>query len=134
MKSPTNVERHLESPAPPREPGIVMVSPSRVDTRGAWIVRGAFHLTLAEATALGRPPHRAVTLLVQRDDDHNVFTPFREHILFADDEVAVGGRGVGGYFNIDVHAHMGQPIPGRYFFIASIGVHVSTAVGAVCAP
>lgn len=134
MKSPTNVERHPDSPAPPREPGIVIVSPSRVEARQPWILRGAFHLTSAEATSLGRPSHRAVALLVQRDDDHNVFTPFREHILFADDEVGVGGGGIGGYFNIDVHAHMGQPIPGRYFFIASIGTHVSVAVEAACVP
>jgi hypothetical protein len=124
LTSATNVERDASSPRLPKSPGVVIVSPAQATARGGLVLHGAFNVPHAEADALGRPVHRAVVLVIQRGEYYNVATPFREHVLFADDEVAASG-GVGGYFHIDVFEQQGGPVPGYYHLLVSIGEHVS---------
>lgn len=124
MTSATNVERDSSSPRLPKQPGVVIAGPAQATARGGLVLHGAFNLPHAEADALGHPSHRAVVLVIQRGEYQNVATPFREHVLFVDDEVAASG-GVGGYFHIDVFEQQGGPVPGHYHLLVSVGEQVS---------
>jgi hypothetical protein len=122
--SATHVEKDASSPRIPEAPGVVITGPAQATTRTPLVLHGAFHLTYAEADELGRPAHRGLVLVIQRDEDYNAVTPFREHVLFADDEVGARG-GVGGYFHMDVFEEQGGPAPGHYHLLVSIGERVS---------
>jgi hypothetical protein len=124
LPSATHVERDSSSPRLPKKPGVILAGPAQAKTSGPLVLHGAFNLPHAEADALGHPVHRAVVLVIQRGAYYNIATPFREHVLFPDDEVAASG-GVGGYFHVDVFEQQGGPVPGYYHLLVSIGEHVS---------
>lgn len=112
---------------------MISVAP-QADPHHPLIIHGSFNVPYAQAEALGRPIHRALVLVVQIGSYRNVYTPFREFVLFPDDEFGASGGGLGGYFNIDVFSLLGAPIPGDYHLVVSIGEHVSTAAEASVKP
>ncbi|MCC6522025.1 MAG: hypothetical protein IT373_05140 [Polyangiaceae bacterium] len=127
MSNATHVERTPASPELPRDFAIALAVEPVTHVRGALVLAGAFNLPLAEADALGHPVQHAIVLVIQHGDAWNVVTPFRELVLFPDDERATPG-GVGGWFQIDVFAAQGGPMPGYYQLFVSMGERVSPVV------
>lgn len=129
MSRTTNtVTRDADSPPLPKSAGLILSVAPHADPRNPLVIRGAFNVPYAQAEALGRPVHRALVLLVQIGEYYNVFTPFREFVLFPDDEIGAPSNGIGGYFNIDAFSLLGAPIPGDYHLVMSLGEYVSAAV------
>ncbi len=119
-----NVLRGASSPALPPSPGIVVTVDKSRDPRAALVVHGAFNLRIADGDAIGHPAHRAIVLVVWSFGYRYVATPFREQVLFADDEVGLPG-GVGGYFNVDLFDLQGRAVPGDYHLYVTMGEYLS---------
>lgn len=133
-RTPNTVTRHESSPPFPKVAGVTISVAPQADPGNPLLVHGSFNVPYAQAEALGRPIHRAIVLVVQIGEYHNVLMPFREFVLFADDEFGAPSNGIGGYFNLDVFSLLGAPIPGDYHLVVSIGEYVSTAAEASVTP
>ena len=123
------VVRCPASPAIPSSQGLAITLDPRRDPAGPLVVHGAFHLAMADGDAIGHPVHRGIVVVVWSIHHCYAIAPFREHVLFADDEASVPG-GVGGYFNVDPFATEGGPVQGDFHVYASLGDHLSNVVRA----
>ncbi|MBW2523163.1 MAG: hypothetical protein JRI23_03270 [Deltaproteobacteria bacterium] len=112
------------SPEPPAAPGIALALAPRPSPASPLVVHGSFRLTPEQIEVLGGEPHRAVVLLVQHGPGHNVYVPFRDRVLFADD-VTASESGVTGFFNLDVFELQGQFAAGTYHLSVSLGELIS---------
>jgi hypothetical protein len=90
-------------------------------------VHGAFRLPAAEAAAIDRRLHRAIVLVAAQEGLCLAATPFRDHVLCADDQEESGGA-VQGWFDVDLGEVLAEPAPGPLFVNASLGPHVSGVV------
>lgn len=135
MSSPhTSVQQSAESPAIPEDFGVVIrVTPYPPSASSRLTVHGAFHLPRAITEIVARPLQRCVVLVVQRVGEQNALTPFREQVLFDDDDQLTPG-GVAGYFHIDVFDEQGGGVPGEYHFFVSMDEHISNVLALGVAP
>ncbi|MEZ4301229.1 MAG: hypothetical protein R3B70_40215 [Polyangiaceae bacterium] len=91
------------------------------------VIHGVFRIPWPEADRLGPSLHRLLVLVVNGLDRVTTVAPFREQVLFPDDETP-GRAGRQGYFNLDVRALTG-PLPARSPFArVSLGPFVSNAL------
>jgi hypothetical protein len=118
------VQRAPLSPALPPKPGIVVAVDRSRDPRAPLVLHGAFHLPILEGDAIGHPVHRAIVVVAWSFGTKWATAPFRELVLFADDELGLPG-GVGGYFNVDLFALQERPIAGDFHLLSSIGGWIS---------
>ena len=118
------VVRSPPSPPIPASPGLVIAVDHRRDPRSPLIVHGAFHLPIRDGDAIGHPVHRGIVVVVWSLDHRYAIAPFREQVLFVDDEVGLPG-GVGGYFSVDLFEIQQGPVQGDFHLYASLGEHLS---------
>jgi hypothetical protein len=109
--------------------GIEVVVGPRPARASPLVLHGTFRLPWADADRIEAPRHRALVLVVTRGAASAAFTPFREQILFEDDEEATR-NGAFGSFAIDVFDLLGRDAAGVYYLFVSIGMHVSNVVRA----
>jgi hypothetical protein len=124
-----DVQRNAASPALPQAPSVVLrVDPGR-DPRAPLLIHGAFHLPIAAGDAIGHPVHHGIVVVVWSPSFRYAAAPFRDQVLFADDEVGVPG-GIGGFFNVDLFELQGDPAIGDFHIFATLGEYVSNVVRA----
>jgi hypothetical protein len=121
------VGREEGSPAIPAAPGIAVCLGPSPSVRGRLVIHGAFRLPLELAERIGRPAQRAVVVVGQLGWRCGAATPFREMMLFEDDD-ALEHDTVVGYFNIDVFQLQGGPAVGLYHLFASMDGYLSNLI------
>ena len=99
--------------------GVAIVA-SRQKTGDPLRVDGVFQVSQADANFIGRPLHRSLVCVVWSYGES--VTPFREVVLFPDDEVQKGDA-VYGTFSFQLPV----PQPGMYLHVA-LGEHLSASV------
>jgi hypothetical protein len=99
--------------------GVTIVA-SRQKKGAPLRVDGVFRVSQAEANLIGRPLHRSLVCIVWNYGES--VTPFREVVLFPDDEVQKG-EAVSGAFSFQLPV----PQPGMYLHVA-LGEHLSASV------
>jgi len=68
-----------------------------------------------------------VVLVIKREHSYSAITPFKDHVLFQDDDRLTPG-GVAGYFVIDVFSAQQKRLEGDYHLFVSMGEHISNVV------
>jgi hypothetical protein len=91
------------------------------------VIHGTYRIPWALAETIEPPLHRALVLVVQRGAVHRVATPFRERVLFGDDERETQG-GALGHFTLDVFELQGGEAAGDYHLLVSLGEMVSNVL------
>ena len=113
------------APAVPADFRGVAIAASRVPQRGDLVqIDGRFRLPAAEAKAIGRPLQRAISCSVWGNGHQDSLDPFRDLVLFPDDETEVGGlveggfsfqfpmyRGAGLYLHVALGGYLSDSIP-----------------------
>ena len=104
--------------------GVIIVA-MRVPRREELIqIDGLFRIPTAAAAEIGRPLHRALSCLAWGRAYHDSVDPFRDIVLFPDDEIDSGGsiqgafafqvpmyRGVGLYLHVALGPYLSDSIP-----------------------
>src|SRR5262245_19901113 len=88
---------------PPGFEGVRIALAPRPQRLSPAVVCGAYFLPWPDAEKIAPSRHRAIVLVVSRGPPWLVATPFREQILFEDDE-RPARAGVSGHFTIDLTA------------------------------
>jgi len=126
--APTGVVRTPLCPVlPPELTGVRIALAARPSPRSPVVVHGSYRIPWADADGIAPSRHRALVLVVTGVHLHFVATPFREQILFPDDEHESRG-GPAGFFTMDVLALMGADPPGLYHLLVSLGPHTSNVL------
>ena len=120
--------------------GVRIAARPRISVAGDMIVSGVYQVVEEEAQRIDERLHRALVLVVSSAHLSFVATPFREILLFEDDDERFGW-GRRGYFNLDVFATVARRsspeaasegpveiVPGDYFLSVSLGAHLSNVV------
>jgi hypothetical protein len=126
--APANLGRHPLSPTlEPDFVGIQIVPAPRTARDSPLVIHGTFRIPWADAEAIEAPRQRALVVVVMNGTLHGAYTPFREQVLFEDDDSATRA-GAHGFFNLDVFGVQGHDRPGDYHVFVSLGPHVSNVV------
>jgi hypothetical protein len=121
-------EKTDQSPELPEgDHGILIDATASPTIYGEFNVRGAFHLPAQLANDIGRPLQRSVVLVIQREHGNRVVAPFKDNVLFGDDD-RLTPDGLAGYFNVDVFAAQKDRVEGNYHLFVSLGEHISNVV------
>lgn len=125
---PATVERLPESPAlAPDFLGITLALGPRSSPAEPVLVHGSFRVPWPDADRIEPPRHRALVLVVTSAAGYSVSTPFREQVLFPDDETATHA-GPLGHFNLDIGALLGKLPEREAFAFVSLGPLTSNVV------
>ncbi|HET6149102.1 MAG TPA: hypothetical protein VFH68_16310 [Polyangia bacterium] len=102
----------------------VAIAAARVPLRGELVqIDGLFRLPPADAEAIGRPLHRALSCSAWANTYQDSLDPFRDIVLFPDDETEAGGA-IQGYFSFQFPMYRGA---GLYLHVA-LGPYLSDSV------
>ncbi len=107
----------------------------RLAPRGAEeapLVHGAFRVPTDDLEVVSAHVARALVLVVQRDLAPRVLSPFRDTVLFDDDQTLTHA-GIEGAFTLDVFDLLKLPPEaraGHWHLFVSLGPHVSNVVEA----
>jgi hypothetical protein len=107
--------------------GVVISAPARVPLQGPLLVHGGFLLDREEADRIDAQLHRALVVVASYPGGSRLWTPFREHALFPDDEDR-SGDARSGYFTVDLRRFFDLRENPEWFLHASVGGHVSNIV------
>jgi hypothetical protein len=100
------------------------IAASRVKHNGDLVqLDGIFRLPAGDAEAIGRPLHRALSCSVWGNGHQDSLDPFRDVVLFPDDEIESGGS-IQGRFSFQFPMYRGS---GLYLHVA-LGPHLSESV------
>lgn len=122
---PASVEKSPASPAiAPDFEGVQITLAPRARPGEPVILHGAYRLPWPEADRLPAPRHRALVLVVTSRAGQSATAPFREQVLFPDDETATPG-GPLGHFTFDVGALLGAAPRDEAFALVSLGPFTS---------
>lgn len=113
--------------------GVSLVLAPRTGLASPVVLHGAYSLPWSDADKIAPSRHRAIVLVVTTGPRHLVATPFRDLLLFEDDERAAR-EGVKGAFSIDLTALSADPIPDDFQAFVSIGPHVSNVLVVEASP
>jgi hypothetical protein len=107
--------------------GVRIAAPAVLSTRGRVVVSGIFQILADEAQAIGPHLHRALVAVMTSGGIYGAYNPFREVVLFADDEERHpwGSRG---YFHFDLFEDEEELDPADYHVFVSLGEHLSNVV------
>ena len=109
--------------APPSFRG-VLIAAARVPANPELVkVDGLFVIPVADAESIGRPLHRALSCLAWGKAYQDSLDPFRNVVLFPDDET-VAGAAVQGFFSFQSPMYRGT---GLYLHVA-LGEHLSPSI------
>jgi hypothetical protein len=126
--SATDIARTPLCPALAAEfAGVQIAVAPRPQRSSPLVIHGAYRIPWADADAIEPSRHRALVLVVTAGAGHLVASPFRERILFEDDEQQTRG-GALGFFTIDVFEQLGREAAGDYHLLVSLGRHTSNVV------
>ncbi|MCC6557365.1 MAG: hypothetical protein IT372_30815 [Polyangiaceae bacterium] len=124
----TDILRTPICPAlPPDFAGVRIAAAPRPLRTSPLVIHGAYRIPWADADPIAPPRHRALVLVVTSGSHCFAATPFRERILFEDDEQETPG-GPLGYFTMDVLALQGREPSGDYHVLVSLGPYTSNVV------
>jgi hypothetical protein len=102
----------------------VVIAAARVPLKGDLVqIDGLFRLPAEDAEAIGRPLHRALSCSVWGKGHQDSLDPFRDVVLFPDDETEAGGA-IQGCFSFQFPMYRGQ---GLYLHVA-LGPYLSASV------
>jgi hypothetical protein len=106
--------------------GVLVASRPMIHLGSRMILSGVYQLHEAEAERIDAHLHHALCVVVTSADLARVLTPFREVVLFDDDDERFpwGRRG---YFQVDVFEGADPP-RGDYFLHVALGEHLSNTV------
>lgn len=112
---------------PPNFTGVLIASPPAISYRERMIVSGVYQLPEQECARIDERLHRALVAVVTVGAGYAVFNPFREAVLFADDdERSAWGRR--GYFHFDAMGAARDLYPGDYYAMVSLGRFLSNSI------
>jgi hypothetical protein len=121
----TDVRRTPLCPTlPPELAGVRIALAPRPERSSPLVVHGSYRIPWADADAIEPSRHRAIVLVVTGGEGFSVTTPFRERILFPDDEQETR-TGPVGFFTLDVFELLGADPPGDYHVLVSLGPYTS---------
>ncbi len=109
--------------APPSFRGVLITAARAQSNPELVTVDGLFLIPVADAESIGRPLHRAISLLAWGKAYWDSLDPFRNVVLFPDDEKVVGDA-VQGFFSFQSPMYRGT---GLYLHVA-LGEHLSPSI------
>lgn len=130
MRTPsaTDILRTPLCPAlPPGFAGVQIAAAPRATPTSPLVLHGAYRIPWADAEPIAPSRHRALVLVVTKGPLFFVAAPFRERILFEDDEQQTPAGAVG-HFSMDVFALQGSESSGDYHLLVSLGPYTSNVV------
>jgi hypothetical protein len=102
----------------------VVIAAARVPLHGDRVqIDGLFRLPAGDADAIGRPLHRALSCSAWGKSYQDSLDPFRDIVLFPDDEIEAGGA-IQGTFSFQFPMYRGK---GLYLHVA-LGPYLSASV------
>jgi len=120
-----------KTPATPTAPenftGVRLASPASLGYRGRMILSGVYTLPEEEAARIDEQLHRALVAVVTIGGSEAVWNPFREAVLFGDDEERPGWMRRG-YFHFDAFPDRVELFPGEYYAMVSLGRFLSNSI------
>lgn len=123
-----STRRDQASPATPQHfTGVLIAAPAALSYRGRMIVSGVYAIPESDAARIDERLHRALVASVRIGDGYRVWNPFKDAVLFEDDdERSAWGRR--GYFHFDAFPGQRELHPGEYYLFVSLGAHLSNPV------
>jgi hypothetical protein len=111
---------------PPGAAGVTLAAPSVLAPTDRLIVSGQYQLSEQEAALIDDRLHRALVAVVTIGHSFCVWNPFREAVLFADDDERFHGSRRG-CFHFDAFPDRSELPPGEYTLFVSLGTYLSNA-------
>lgn len=128
MPSMTDVEKTPLCPQVDDDfTGVAIAVAPRPARNSPLVVHGTYRVPWALADTIEPPLHRALVLVVQNGALHSAVTPFRDKVLFGDDERETPA-GVLGHFTMDVFELGEGLVPGDYHLLVSLNELISNVV------
>lgn len=123
-----STRRTKATPATPQGfSGVLIAAPSAVSPRGPMIISGVYQLKEEDAAKIDERLHRALVAVVTVGEGFRVWNPFREAVLFEDDEER-SPYSRRGYFHFNVYPDQNELFPGDYFALVSLGRFLSSSI------
>lgn len=104
--------------------GVCIGGPDRASRQDGMTVTGGFRLSSADACDIDKELHRALVLAITGEGVADSVEPFRNAVLFSDDQIE-DGNSCYGTFSFDALDIFELEDPGEYFLTASIGRFLS---------
>jgi hypothetical protein len=123
-----STKKTQETPAaPPNLTGVLLASPGSIGYGGRMILHGVYVLPEEEAARIDEQLHRALVAVVTIGGSAAAWNPFREVVLFPDDEER-SGRMRRGYFHFDAYPDRAELHHGEYYAMVSLGRFLSNSI------